>query len=222
MKGLAWMTECEGGKWEMDDECLRESEGPMGNRSTHPHVPHVRWRRLITILLFSLSLLALAPDFAPPARGRLEPVVRGECSDTPVGEHYGPDAQKEGELRASHDDGLSAVCCAACAARTTTIAARCQQLVGLYSEETETEPSLPAGAADGKERKRKGKDHSLGPDHPRPSRSRSSLPRIPGLFFCATSIHVRVTPDRPDPLPAPVGRIHGSRGPRCYELRVSE
>jgi len=50
-----------------------------------------------SFLFYFCCLLALAPDFAPPVRGRPEPVVRGACCDTAAGEHYGPDAQKEGE-----------------------------------------------------------------------------------------------------------------------------
>lgn len=55
------------------------------------------WRRLIDILFFLSSSLGSRPDFAPPARGQPDPVDRGECSNTPAGERYGPDAQKEGE-----------------------------------------------------------------------------------------------------------------------------
>jgi hypothetical protein len=82
----------------MDDEFPKCRNTRWGYRSTP-----IRLRLMneaYFIFIFG-CFLALAPDFAPPARGRLEtlePVVGGECCDTAAAaEHYGPDAQKEGE-----------------------------------------------------------------------------------------------------------------------------
>ena len=123
---------------------------------------------------------------------RLETVVRGECPHTRVGEHYGPDAQKEGEWMGRT---TPASLWAAARTRATTIAARCE-LVALRARRTarrlKTVLCLPAGAADGKERKRQGM-------HQPPSRcSPPVLPVLPVL-----PPYVRRTNPRPCPRRAP-------------------
>ena len=105
------MTECVKRKKEKDDEFWRVSEDRIriGDiyRSTRsilspPHHASCRVHLPLYFLFFTLSSLGstlyqtLHPPH-PPRVGDRIPLSAGKCSDTSPGEHYGPDAQKEGE-----------------------------------------------------------------------------------------------------------------------------